>query len=89
MIIEEITFDFLKQNIAKEEFNFESEKLRVSYWINYFNSTLDSGEQFKINSKLFYVDYLKLKKRLYNYYLSKFKIIKYYLHKVVKKIGLL
>ena len=51
-----------RQNIAKEEFNYESEKLRVSYWINYFNSTLDTGEQFKINSKLFYVDFLKLKK---------------------------
>lgn len=82
-----VSFDFLRQNIAKEEFNFENEKLRVSYWINYFNSALDTEEQFNINSKLFYVDFLKLKKRLNNYYLSKFKIIKYYLHKVMEKIG--
>lgn len=79
-----INFEFLKNNNTNDQLIFENEKLKVSYWINFLNLTVDSQESFKVNTKLFYVNLLKLKKRLYNYFFSKFKIVKFFFRKVIK-----
>ena len=82
---EEINLNLLTKNNLSTEESFKYEKLKVSYWINLMDKKIDSKEIHNVISDGIFIQYLEKKYHFMNFFHSKYKIVRYYLKKIVSK----